>query len=180
MQIASCISLRTRTFSALILISGMSATSFNCSAQSQTHPTQPTLRETLDWLTGTSKQESGDGSEYITFESQGCRAVITEHRMMAKPEFIIRTAFDLSDLDPNDVSVVNLATGNLKGLFAGQSSVRVHTRNYTEKMLNSDTRNTDQTPTSWYEFTTNSDFANRFAKAIKRAAVLCGAKASSF
>ena len=180
MRIASCTSLRSRTLPALILISGMGGASFKCSAQSQTHPTQPSLRDTLDWLTGTSLQESGDGSEYITFESQGCRAVITEHRLMAKPEFVIRTTFDLSDLDPNDISVVNLATGNLKGLMAGLSSVQIHTRNYAEKMLNSDTRNTNQTPTSSYEFTTNSEFAPRFARAMKRAAVLCGAKASSF
>jgi hypothetical protein len=42
---------------------------------------------------------------------------------MAKPEFVIRTTFDLSDLDPNDISVVNLATGKLKGLMAGLSQL---------------------------------------------------------
>lgn len=158
----------------------MSVAPFMCPAQTQTHRTQPSLRDTLDWLTGTSVQESGDGREYITFENQDCRAVITEHRLMAKPEFVIRTAFDLSDLDPNDISVVNLATGKSRGLFADQSSVRIHTRNYAEKMLNSDSRSTGQTPTSSYEFTTNSDFATRFARAMKRAASLCGAKTASF
>jgi hypothetical protein len=180
MLIASCTSLRSRTLPVLILISGMCIASFKCSAQSETHRTQPSLRDTLDWLTGTSLQESGDGSEYITFESQGCRAVITEHRLMAKPEFVIRTAFDFSDLDPNGFSVVNLGTGKLKALFGDQSNVQFHTRNYAEKMLNSDTRDPNQTPTSSYEFTTNSEFANRFARAMKRAAVLCGAKTSSF
>jgi hypothetical protein len=177
---ASCTFLRSRTLPALILLSGMSLTSFKCSAQSPAPRTQPTLHDTLDWLTGTSLRESGDGSEYIEFESKGCRAVITEHRLMAKPEFVIRNAFDFSVLDPNDISVINLATGKLKGLMAGLSSVQIHTRNYAEKMLNSDTRDPNQTPTSTYEFTTNSEFAPRFARAMKRAAVLCGAKAASF
>ncbi len=180
MRIASYSSLRSRMLLGLFLIYGMSVASFKCCAQSQTHQTQPSLRDTLDWLTGTSLQESGDGSEYITFESQGCRAVITEHRLMAKPEFVIRTAFDLSDLDPNDFSVVNLGAGKLKALFGDQSNVQFHTRNYAKKMLNCDTRDPNQTTTSSYEFTTNSEFANRFARAMKRAAVLCGAKTSSF
>lgn len=110
--------------------------------------------------------------EYIEFESKGCRAVITEHRLMAKPEFVIRTAFDLSDLDPNDVSVVKV--------FVGDSSVSFHTRNYTDKILVSDTRDPNPTPASDHQFTTNNDFAARFAKAIRRAAVLCGARVSSF
>jgi hypothetical protein len=148
-------------------------------AQSHVHE-PPTLRDTLDWLTGTSKQESGDGSEYIEFESKGCQAVITEHRVMAKPEFVIRTEFSLADIDPNDFSLVKLGTGKFKALFGNQTSVKFHTRNYVEKMRNSDTRDTTPTPTSSYEFTTDGDFAPRFARAMKRAAELCGAKLSSF
>lgn len=172
MRRTSCACLRSLALSVLILISGMSAAAGNCFAQPQTSRAQPNLKDTLEWLSGESIHESGDGMEYIEFESQGCRAVITEHRTMAKPEFVIRTAFDLSDLDPNDISVVKV--------FVGHSAVALHTRNYTDKIQSSDSRDADQTPISSYQFTTNSDFAARFARAIKRAALLCGARNSSF
>jgi hypothetical protein len=153
---------------------------FGGMTDAQSHVKQPTLRDTLDWLTGTSKRESGDGSEYIEFESKECRVAITEHRVMAQPEFVIRTEFTLADIDPNDFSLVKLGTGKFKDLFGNQTSVNFHTRNYVEKMRISDTRDANPTPTSFYEFTTNGDFAPRFARAMKRAAELCGAKPSSF
>jgi hypothetical protein len=157
------------------------ASAFSGMTCAQSHVQQPpTLRDTLDWLTGTSKEESGDGSEYIEFDSKGCHAVITEHRLMANPEFIIRTEFNLADIDPNDFSVLKLGTGKLKELFGNQTSVAFHTRNYVKKMRNSDSRDPSQTPTSSYQFTTDGDFAPRFARALKRAAELCGAKPSSF
>jgi hypothetical protein len=147
-------------------------------AQSPSHG--PTLRDTLDWLTGTSEKESGDGSEYIEFESKGCQAVITEHRVTATPEFVIRMEFSLGDIDPSDFSVLKLGTGKLKGLFGNQTSVAFHTRNYAKKMRVSDTRDATPTPASEYQFTTDGDFAPRFAHAMKRAAELCGAKPASF
>ena len=172
MRTSSRACLRSVALSALILISGMSAASVNCFAQPQTSRVQPNLKDTLEWLNGESIHESGDGSEYIEFDNQGCRAVITEHRELAKPEFVVRTSFNLSDLDPTDISVINV--------FDGHSAVAMHTRNYTDKIQSSDSRHAAQTPTSSYQFTTNSDFAARFARAIKRASLLCGARNPSF
>lgn len=124
--------------------------------------------------------ESGDGSEYIEFESKGCQAVITEHRLMAYPEFVIRTQFNFHDVDPKSFAVVPLGVGKMKALYGNQTSVQFHTRNYLETMTSSDTRHTNPTPSSTYEFTTDGDFAPRFARAMRRAAIMCSATPSSF
>jgi hypothetical protein len=171
--------MRIRDLSVACLLVAAFLLAGKASGQPPAH-SQPTLRDTLEWLTGTSKEESGDGSEYIEFESKGCQAVITEHRLMATPEFVIRTEFNLADIDPNDFSVLKLGTGKLKELFGNQTSVSFHTRNYVKKMLNSDSRDPSRTPISSYQFTTDGDFAPRFARAMKRAAELCGARPSSF
>jgi hypothetical protein len=167
MQIAN-VSSRIRLAIVLAVLSG------SMTAQTRVHES-PTLRDTLEWLTGTSIEESGDGSEYIEFESHGCQAKITEHRVHANPQFLIWTEFNFGDLDPTDFSLVDLGK-----TFPNVTSVKFHTLNYVAKMKNSDSRNTTPTPTAWYEFDTDSSFAPRFARAMKNAAKLCGARRPSF
>lgn len=145
------------------------------SVRPQTGQTQPTLRETLDWLNGASELESGDGDEHIEFDGEGCHAVITEYRVRTRRGFYIRTAFNLADLDPNAIVVTVIGD-----VDPGKSGVQVHTRNYVKKMLASDADDPEDVAVSSYEFNTTSEFAPRFAKALKRAAELCGAKPSSY
>lgn len=144
-------------------------------ATAQTNPSQPTLRETLDWLNGASVEESGDGDEHIEFDGEGCHAVITEYRAKARRGFYIRTSFSLSDLDPNGIVVTDI-----EDVAPGKSGVQFHTRNYVRKILSSDADHPDDYAMSYYAFNTTSEFAPRFARALKRAAELCGAKPSSY
>lgn len=153
----------------------------------------PTLTDTLQWLTGASEEESGDGNTHITFESSsvnGCPVTITETRALAGPDFWIKESFYLADIDPDDIQIEKLGQGQFKGLFQGHSSVRFHTTNY-RKTITSSSRGPfypggkaldkpKETLTSDYTLFTNEWFAARFAKAFKRAVELCGGKASSY
>ena len=144
----------------------------------------PTLSETLQWLSGASEEESGDGNDHITFESDGCSATITETRFKAGPKFWVKESFSLADIDPDDIQVENLATGGFTKLFAGQASVRFHTTDYKKKIIGTSNETLSVFPhgdaESNYTFTTNDSFAPRFAKALKQAVELCGGKQSSF
>ncbi len=153
------------------------------SAVGQTGSKSPTLAETLEWLTGASDKESSDGNTHITFESSGgngCAVTVTETRARAGPDFWIRISFSLADIDPADIQVENLAKGQFKKLLEGQSAVRFHTTNYREKIIHTSNSFSKEIPTSDYTVNTNDWFAPRFAKALKRAAELCGGKPSTF
>jgi len=155
--------------------------------------TTATLNETLQWLTGASEEESGDGNTHIISESNGednCAVTITETRVKAGPDFWIKESFSLADIDPDDVQVEMLGQGQFKELFQGQSSVRFHTTNY-RKMITSSSKGpfypggkvldkTEETLTSDYTVFTNDWFAPRFAKAFKHAVELCGGRKSTF
>lgn len=150
---------------------------------SQSRHEPATLSDTLEWLRGASDKESGDGNTHITFESvgaQGCAVIITETRVKAGPQFWIRESFSLGDIDPADIQVEKLGTGQFKKLMEGQSSVRFHTTNYREKIVHTSNSSSEGIPTSDYILLTNDWFAPRFAKALKRAAELCGGKPSSY
>lgn len=56
-------------------------------AQARNHQTEPSLEDTLQWLTGASEQESGDGDEHIEFTSKRCHAVISEYRVESDAGF---------------------------------------------------------------------------------------------
>jgi hypothetical protein len=152
------------------------------SVLSQAKAQAPTLTETLEWLRGASNKESSDGNTHITFESDDktCAATITETRVKAGPEFWIRMSFSLADIDPADIQVEDLAKGELKKSFEGQSSVRFHTTNYRDRIIHTSNNFSKAIPASDYVVFTNDWFAPRFARAFKRAVVLCGGKPSSF
>jgi hypothetical protein len=163
------------------------------SALAQTAPRAPTLNETLQWLSGASDEESSDGNTHITFESNGsndCAVTITETRVKAGPDFWIKESFSLADIDPDDIQVEKLGQGGTKNLFQGQSSVRFHTTNYRKTIMYSSSGPFSPggaasakplaISTADYTLFTNDWFAPRFARALKRAAGLCGGKASSF
>jgi len=153
------------------------------SALGQTAPKAPTLSETLQWLSGASANESGDGNTHITFESKGrdsCAVIITEIRVKVGPDFWIKESFSLADIDPADIQVEKLGQGEFKKLFQGQSSVRFHTVNYSKKIIHTSNSLSQEIPTSDYILFTNDWFAPRFAKALKRAAELWGGKPSSY
>lgn len=150
----------------------------------QSEAKAPTLSETLQWLRGATEQESADGSNHHEFETNGgddsCSVTIIETRVKAGPDFWIRESFSLADIDPADIQVEKLGEGQFKKLFAGQSSVRFHTRNYAKKIINTSNSRSEGVAMSDYSFFTNDWFAPRFAKALKRAVQLCGGKPSSF
>jgi hypothetical protein len=171
----------------------MSVASVTLSAHGQTKPKAPTLSETLEWLSGATNEESADGFSHHTFESSGkngCDVVITETRGLAGPNFWIKESFSLGDIDPVDIRVQKLGTSSWeKAAGINQNSaVSFHATNYREKIFgtsNSDTEWTHQqfprgVPLRNYIFFTSDEFAPRFAKAFKNAAVLCGGKPSSF
>ncbi len=59
------------------------------------------LSETLQWLSGASEEESGDGNNHITFASDSrdsCSVTITETRVEAGPNFWIKESFSLADI----------------------------------------------------------------------------------
>jgi hypothetical protein len=155
----------------------------SASAPGQKEPGQPTLNETLAWLKGATDAESHDGNNHHTFESKSnssCSVVITETRNKAGLDFWIKESFSLADIDPSDILVDDLGKGPYTQMFQGLSSVVFHTTNYRKKILHTSNSTAEAIPTSDYTFFTNVGFAPRFAKALKRAAELCGAKPSSF
>jgi hypothetical protein len=154
-------------------------------AYSQTEPKAPTLNETLTWLRGASEEsESLGGTVHHTFESKGnsgCSVVITETRPEAGPDFWIKVSFSLSDIDPSDIIYVQ-DLPEIEGVNKGLSSVTFHTTNYSKKIFVTSNSHLRSEPVATYDYLylTNTWFAPRFAKALKRAAELCGAKPSSF
>jgi hypothetical protein len=149
----------------------------------QTKSKAPSFSDTLTWLSGATDTQSGDGNHHHTFESTGissCSVVITETRSKAGPDFWIKESFSLADIDPDDIQVEDLAKGEFKQTFEGLSAVRFHTTNFSRKILHTSNTNSEANPTTDYIFFTNEWFAPRFAKALKRAAELCGAQPSSF
>lgn len=149
----------------------------------QTRSNPPTLSETLEWLTGASTEESGDGNNHITFETSGkdgCAVVITETRAKASRGFWIKESFSLADIDPSDVQLDDLSKGPYGKPFAGQFAVRFHTTNYRKKISSTAWDYPNVILASDYTVFTNDSFAPRFAKAFRRAVTLCGGKASSY
>jgi len=185
--------LATMCFMAMFLIIVVSVTLSALGQTKGTTPT-PTLSETLEWLNGATSEESADGFEHHTFERSGkggCDVVITETRGPAGPTFWIKESFSLGDIDPADILVEKPGASSREkaaGINQNISAVSFHTTNYRQKIFatsNSDSEWLHQQfprgiPMKDYTFFTNDRFAPKFAKALKRAAELCGGKASSF
>jgi hypothetical protein len=151
--------------------------------QSAAKAPAPGLSETMQWLRGATDKESADGNNHYEVENKegdSCPVKIIETRAKAGPDFWIKESFSLADIDPADIQVENLGEGQFKKAFAGQFSVRFHTRNYTKKIIHTSNSLSDPILTSDYTLFTNESFAPRFAKAFKRAVELCGGKRSSF
>jgi hypothetical protein len=138
---------------------------------------QPNLADTLQFLRGASRTESGNGREHFSFETDdkiACMATITEYRINA-PQYWSSMSFHLRDIDPADIQVHDVDDDKHQ-IF----SIRIHTANFTEKISN--TSNTREKPfliSEFYLFS-NEYYTPRFVKALKHAAQLCGAKPSSF
>jgi hypothetical protein len=147
----------------------------------------PSLSETLQWLSGASEAESGDGDEHHTFENDGkdCSVIITETRTKASPGFWIKLSFSLADIDPDDIRVNDLSKPSTLGDsqipgIPGKFAIGFHTTNYVKKIVATSNSMTAAVPTSDYIYFTNDWFAPKFAKAFAHAARLCGAKRSAF
>ena len=142
------------------------------------------LQDTFQWLKGASDSESATGIppyQHYTFESggeNGCSVAITETRAAAGPEWWIKESFSLAEIDPADIQVNKLGKG--APTLAGESAVRFHTTNYRETIVHTSNSLSKEILTSDYTVFTNDWFAPRFARALKHAAKLCGAKTSSF
>jgi hypothetical protein len=139
----------------------------------------PSLAETLQWLSGASEAESGDGNNHHTFEGNAtapCSVTITETRVLAGPDFWIKMAFSLSDLDPEDIQVTNLGQGK----YGGTAAVGFHTRNYAQSITHTSSQYPQPIKASEYLVFTNDEFAPKFARALKHAVVLCGGRRSSY
>jgi hypothetical protein len=166
---------------AALLTTICAAPSVTASAQPSTN--SPSLSETLQWLSGASEAESGDGDEHHTFENNGkdCSVAITETRLKATPGFWIKLSFSLADIDPDDIRLDDLSKGTsqIPGI-PGKFAVGFHTTNYTKRIIHASSQFAEPLPTSDYIYFTNDWFAPKFAKAFAHAARLCGAKRSSF
>ena len=183
------------TLMGLVLLFGL-VTALMAAESAPTARNDATLGETLQWLSGASEAESGDGNNHHTFESDdndSCSVAITETRAEASPDYWIKLSFSLGDIDPEDIHVSNLAEGWPPGLqvgkaFAGKYAVNFHTTNYAKKIISrlhwhpsSESPPREITgPVSDYIYYTNDGFAPKFAKALKHAVELCGGKPSSF
>ncbi len=155
------------------------------SAQLPPSANNPSLSETLQWLSGASEEESGNGDEHHTFENNGkdCSVTITETRLRATPGFWIKMSFSLADIDPDDIQVNDLGKGDPKmpGMaMPGKFAINIHTTNYTNKIIHTSSQYPEPLPTSHYTYFTNDWFAPKFAKAFTHATRLCGGKRSSF
>ena len=172
--------MRTVAFAALI-ITMFAALSVTASAQSGPPSTNnPSLSETLQWLSGASEVKSGDGDEDHTFETdgKGCSVTITETRVRATLGFWIKESFSLADIDPDNIQIDDLGKGEYK--IPGKFAVSFHTTNYTNKIIHTSSQFATSISHSDYIYFTNDRFAPKFAKAFAHAARLCGAKKSSF
>ena len=89
-------------------------------------------------------------------------------------------AFSLSDIDPHDIQVTNLAEGKYGKMFVGKFTVQFHTTNYATKLIQTSSSYAEPINASEYIVFTNDWFAPKFARAFKRAVELCGGKGSSF
>jgi hypothetical protein len=147
-------------------------------AQSQRNP--PTLAETLQWLSGASEAESGNGDTLTNFEigQTSCSAIITETRTEVSPGFWIKMSFSLADIDPDDIHVEDLGKGPFP--FPGKFAVRFHTTNYAKKISYTSWKVSEPFPVSEYTVSTNDLFGPKFARALKHAVRLCGGKRSAF
>jgi hypothetical protein len=149
--------------------------------QARTAP--PTLGDTLQWLHGASETESGGETTHIEFSSKaghGCDVVIHELRDKAGPGFWIDESFSLADIDPKDITVENLGAGIGAKYGLHDFAVRFHTRNFAKTITHTSSEMSDSISHDDYILDTNEWFAPRFAKALARAATLCGARNSSF
>jgi hypothetical protein len=170
--------------SLFILVLMIALASCKSGRQQQRDESAPDLQETLQWLEGATEAESAKGAppyEHYGFRSEGeCKATITEERLIdGKTKEFPPITLSLKDIDPTDIQVEDMGKGSLGKGFEGQSGVNFHTRNY-QKTIQVQNPDFPGSRVADVTLLTNSWFAPKFAKALKRAVELCGGKSSSF
>jgi hypothetical protein len=137
----------------------------------------PSLADTLEWLHRSSLAESLEpiNGTHIDFESSGCSVEVTEYREQAGAGFWIKNRFSLADIDRMSVTIDHDST------FKDFVGVYIYTTNDRDKILHtSNSLPADGLMVNEYYFFTPSEYAPRFAKALKHAVQLCGGKPSAF
>jgi len=128
------------------------------------------LQETQRWMHDFVADQGFDG---LTFEGKDCSAVIT-----FSDEIGTSVSFSFKDLDPNTATsvYVEVARSAPRSVFM----VKAETTNGLKKVVAYDSLS-KQTQQSWVEILFRSaEDADRFAKALHHAIVLCGGKPSAF
>jgi hypothetical protein len=143
--------------------------------QSKAHT--PNLSETLQWLDGVPREESGYDAGgrfrlgYFEFDSKSCDVTLTEHRRTDQTDKAVFVySFALGDIDPSDIHIESLNSI----LLFGDVGIRFHTRNHKNTINHSGLR------VSHIDLITTDHFASRFKKGFKHAIELCGGKPSSY
>jgi hypothetical protein len=154
-------------FSLVFLIAG-------CRASSDKTVEEPNLEETLAWMHSFSAAE-GAGS---TFDGTDCSASITWLDSNGSPTYVFR--FSFKDLDPNSAKSVQTVVSppGLQNMWRATAVTtnnlkKVAVYNYSSKLQVQDN------VIEGIPFYRSED-AERFAKALRHAIVVCGGKPSPF
>jgi hypothetical protein len=136
------------------------------SLQAKTTPGEQSLQETQAWM----HDFVADRGAGATYEGKDCSAVTN-----LSDEIGTRVTFSFKDLDPNTATSVHVVVSRAGNVFMAKAD----TTNELKKVVVHN--NLEQTQQSWVEilFRSAKD-ADRFAKALRRAIVLCGGKPSAF
>jgi len=145
-----------------------------CGDKPKTTASEPTLQETQAWMHSFAA-DRGAGS---TYEGSGCSGAVTW--LETDGSLYYTFSFSLKDLDPQSARSVQtvvsppalaniwrataVTTNNLKKVAVYNHQTNQHTQDSVIEGIN---------------FRTNED-ADRFAKALRHAIVLCGGKPSPF
>ena len=139
------------------------------SLQAKTTTGAQSLQETQAWMHDFVADQGFDG---LTFEGKDCSAVIN-----FSDEIGTRVTFSFKDLDPNTATSVHVVVS--RAVRRNVFMARAETTNELKKVVVHN--GLEQTLQSWVEILFRSaEDADRFAKALRHAIVLCGGKPSAF
>ena len=137
------------------------------SLQAKTTAGAQSLQETQTWM---HDFVADRGFEGLTFEGKDCSAVIN-----FSDEMGTRVSFSFKDLDPNTATSVHVVVSRAGNVFMAKAD----TTNELKKVVVHN--GLEQTQQSWVEILFRSaEDADRFAKPLRHAIVLCGGKPSPF
>ena len=139
------------------------------SLQAKTTAGDQSLQETRAWMHDFVADQGFDG---LTFEGKDCSAVIN-----FSDEIGTIVTFSFKDLDPNTATSVHVVVSRaaLRNVFMAKAD----TTNELKKVVVYNSW--EQTQQSWVEILfRGAEDADRFAKALRHAIVLCGGKPSPF